>query len=137
MTPDKTFLAGYGQPGAPMTEYSAHELHDPACVEELFDYCQILQGVITAAGWRYLLDIHGLDALLAIDRRSGWLDADQATAPDALKYQCLIAGYDPEADRFGSYDESFGVFTTDQGQAREISWAHPWTPGLTDPTQAR
>ena len=113
-----------------MTEYSALELSDPARVEELFDYCQILQGVISAQGWRYLLQVHGLAGLLDIDRSSGWLDADEALAADALKYQCLIAGYDPELDVFGSYDENAGIFTDENGNGREIGWGTRWLPAV-------
>jgi hypothetical protein len=124
------FLAAHGFPGAAMNEYSAMELSDPGRVEELFDYCQILQGVISARGWRYLLQTHGLAKLLEIDRSSGWLDADEATAADALKYQCLIAGYDPETDACGAYDETASVFIDEDGRCRTIDWGVPWRPAV-------
>lgn len=111
-----------------MVEYSVDELRDPARVEELFDYCQILQGVITAQGWKHLLETHGLAGLLEIDRRSGWLDADESEAADALKYQCLISGYDPETDRFGAYDETSGAFTNKDGTTRTVRWGARWAP---------
>ena len=133
MTRDVNFLAAHGDPRAPLAVYSADELRDPKQVEELFDYCQILQGVISAAGWRHLLEVHGLDALLAIDRRSGWLDADESAAADALKYQCLISGYDPETDCFGSYDETAGTFASSDGRVRAIEWTRAWTPAVAKP----
>ena len=128
MKPEGHLLAAFGAPGASMNRYSAADLADRMRVEELFDYCQILQGIISARGWRYLLQIHGLAGLLDIDRRSGWLDADDSLAADALKYQCLIAGYDPETDACGAYDESTGIFIGEDGGRRSIAWGTPWQP---------
>lgn len=42
-------------------------------VEELFDYCQILEGYITRQGWEFLIKYYGYNRLFEIDKRSGWL----------------------------------------------------------------
>ena len=57
-------------------EYTAEDLLDPEVVEELFDYCQILEGYITKSGWDYLISIHGYENLFQIDKKSGWIDSD-------------------------------------------------------------
>lgn len=97
-------------------------------VNELFDYCQILEGVISGHGWRHLLAVHGLQGLLEIDRTSGWFAADPTAATEAVKYQCLIAGWDPETDTFGVYEEASGVFVAVDGSKREVHWGMQWTP---------
>ena len=45
----------------------------PEKVEELFDYCQILEAYITKKGWQFLIENYGYDRLYEIDKRSGWL----------------------------------------------------------------
>lgn len=57
-------------------EYTAEDLLDPEVVEELFDYCQILEGYITKSGWDYLISNHGYENLFQIDKKSGWIDSD-------------------------------------------------------------
>lgn len=72
-------LAYYHYPFVPnqdYREYTQAELQDPAIVEELFDYCQILQAYITKKGWAFLIEHHGYETLYEIDKRSGWIDAD-------------------------------------------------------------
>ena len=57
-------------------EYYEKELSDEKVVEELFDFCQILEGYISESGWNYLIKHYGYEKLYEIDKRSGWLDAD-------------------------------------------------------------
>lgn len=57
-------------------EYTAEDLLAPKIVEELFDYCQILEGYITKSGWDYLISNHGYEKLFQIDKKSGWIDSD-------------------------------------------------------------
>lgn len=57
-------------------EYSESDLLDPVVVEELFDYCQILEGYITKTGWDFLISNYGYEELFEIDKKSGWLDSD-------------------------------------------------------------
>ena len=54
-------------------EYTKEDLMNPEKVEELFDYCQILEAYITKSGWRFLIDYYGYEKLYEIDKRSGWL----------------------------------------------------------------
>ena len=49
---------------------------DPDKVEELFDYCQILEAYITKSGWDFLIDHYGYDGLYDIDKKSKWFDAE-------------------------------------------------------------
>lgn len=100
--------AWYRYPEPAGRSYALAELHDAETVEQLFDYCQILLAVIHAAGWRELFRIHGASGLLEVNRRSGWFDDSEAL--DSLMYHARIAGYDPEMDQFGRYDEGTGVF---------------------------
>ena len=68
-------VSGAGGPG-----YREEDLRDPALVEELFDYCQILYAVISKEGWDFLLSTHGLEDLYRIDCRSGWHDSPNLAA---------------------------------------------------------
>lgn len=54
-------------------EYTKDELMNPDTVQELFDYCQILEAYITKQGWQFLIDYYGYEKLYEIDRKSGWL----------------------------------------------------------------
>ena len=58
------------------TAYSAEALADPRVVEEVFDYCQILEAAIYPAGWDFLLRTHSRRQLFEINRRSGWFDGE-------------------------------------------------------------
>ena len=59
-----------------LREYTKEELTDPKIVEELFDYCQILEAYITKQGWAFLIEHYGYEKLYEIDKKSGWLDDD-------------------------------------------------------------
>lgn len=54
-------------------EYTKEELMNPDTVEEIFDYCQILEAYVTKEGWKFLIDYYGYEKLYEIDRKSGWL----------------------------------------------------------------
>ena len=69
-------LAYYFYPSASnqdVKEYSKEDLMNPKKVEELFDYCQILEAYITKTGWQFLIEHYGYEKLFEIDKRSGWL----------------------------------------------------------------
>ena len=59
-----------------LREYTREELMDPGRVEELFDYCQILEAYITRDGWDFLIHQYGYEKLYEIDQRSGWFEED-------------------------------------------------------------
>ena len=42
------------EPNKKFREYTEDDLKDPKIVEELFDYCQILEAYITKDGWEFL-----------------------------------------------------------------------------------
>ena len=44
-------------------EYTKKDLMNPSKVEELFDYCQILEAYITRPGWEFLIQVHGYEGL--------------------------------------------------------------------------
>lgn len=48
---------------------------DPIVVQQVFDYCQILEGHITYSGWLFLLKQFGYERLYDIDQKSGWFDS--------------------------------------------------------------
>ena len=66
-------------------EYTKEDLLKPEKVEELFDYCQILEAYITKTGWQFLIESYGYDKLYEIDKRSGWL-SDQSTESNLEEY---------------------------------------------------
>lgn len=72
-------LAFYFYPFVPnqdIKEYTKEDLMNPNKVEELFDYCQILEAYITKSGWKFLIQHYGYKKLYEINNKSGWLDAD-------------------------------------------------------------
>lgn len=86
------YLAWYMYPQPGGTTYTQTQLADPAVVEQLFDYCQIGLAIISAQGWDVLVRAHGVDGLLAINRRSGWFDEDCAL--EELRARCRSDGYE-------------------------------------------
>ena len=67
-------LAFYVYPLPYGTKYGKKELSDRAKVLEIFDYCQILLGVIYKNGWDFLVHHYGYPELFLISKESGWLD---------------------------------------------------------------
>ncbi|MDE6664718.1 MAG: hypothetical protein K2K14_00795 [Ruminococcus sp.] len=59
-----------------LMEYTKNDLMNPSKVEELFDYCQILEAYITKSGWKFLINYYGYEKLYEIDIKSGWFDAE-------------------------------------------------------------
>ena len=58
------------------TEYTKEDLMNPSKVEELFDYCQVLEAYISKSGWEFLIQYYGYEKLYQIDKKSGWLGAE-------------------------------------------------------------
>ncbi|SHJ96051.1 hypothetical protein SAMN02745163_02930 [Clostridium cavendishii DSM 21758] len=69
-------LAIYIYPLPKGTSYYKEDLQHKEKVIELFDYCQILEGVIYLEGWNFLIDKYGYEALYEIDKESGWFDSE-------------------------------------------------------------
>jgi hypothetical protein len=63
-------------PGQNVREYTKEQLMDAKTVENLFNYCQILEACITKQGWAFLIDQYGYEKLYEIDNISGWINAD-------------------------------------------------------------
>lgn len=68
-------------------EYTKEELMSPSKVEELFDYCQILEAYITRAGWEFLIQVHGYEGLYKINQRSGWFPEEESLEEFKLTIQ--------------------------------------------------
>ena len=68
------------EPNQKFREYTEDDLKDPKIVEELFDYCQILEAYIPKDGWEFLTKYHGYEQLYEIDKRSGWFDEETIDA---------------------------------------------------------
>lgn len=92
-------LAYYFYPSASnqdVKEYSKEDLMNPKKVEELFDYCQILEAYITKTGWQFLIEHYGYEKLFEIDKRSGWLsERTEDTLEEYIewvKYEIEVAG---------------------------------------------
>ncbi|WNS45334.1 hypothetical protein [Paenibacillus sp. MMS20-IR301] len=73
---NQQWLAYRIYPGASGTEYRQYDLTDTTEVERLFDYCQILEAVISRAGWKVLIEYHNYQGLYEINERSGWFDCN-------------------------------------------------------------
>jgi len=74
-----TMLAFYHYPfvqNQNFKEYTKEDLSDSFKVEELFNYCQILEAYITKSGWDYLIQSYGYEGLYKIDQKSGWFNAE-------------------------------------------------------------
>ncbi len=52
------------------TEYTKNDLTNPSKVEELFDYCQILEAYITKSGWEFLINYYGYEKLYEINKKA-------------------------------------------------------------------
>ncbi len=78
------FLYPYVQ-NRDVREYTKVDLLQPEKVEELFDYCQILEAYITKTGWQFLIESYGYDKLYEIDKRSGWL-SDRSSESSIEEY---------------------------------------------------
>ena len=59
-------------------EYTKEDLMNPSKVEELFNYCQILEAYITRPGWDFLIQTHGYEELYKINQRSGWFPEEES-----------------------------------------------------------
>lgn len=60
-------------------EYTKEDLMNVAKVEELFDYCQILEAYITKSGWDFLIQQYGWEGLYQINQKSDWIYAETIT----------------------------------------------------------
>ena len=69
-------LAFYVYPKPEGKKYYRDDLINPNIVIEIFDYCQILLAYITKAGWDFLVDYYGYEALFELNNVSGWMDCD-------------------------------------------------------------
>lgn len=58
------------------TLYFKEDLSTNEQVINLFDYCQILEAIITKDGWRYLLHNFGIETLYELNSKSGWQDCE-------------------------------------------------------------
>lgn len=105
------------------TTYSEKDLESQDMVIQLFDYCQILEAAIFEHGWRKLLEYHGIDILISLNKISGWFDEDYNEAKADIKYFCLTSGYNPLTKEFGSYDVDTEIFTNEQGVQSEYDWS--------------
>jgi hypothetical protein len=119
-------LAWYIYPEPHGKIYTSEDLESLAIVEELFDYCQILLASISQSGWQFLVETHGIEGLIAVNKISGWFSQNtpQDTI-DCLRYHSLISGYDTVTRLRGNYDDKTGVFSPDhEGKYHPIwgSW---------------
>lgn len=105
------------------TEYFSTDLINKFKVIELFDFCQILEASIWDKGWCFLFTNYGLNGIIKIDEKSGWLDdSDLGEWITSIYYHSLISGFDPQKMEFGNYSQEEGTFTNKEGSKREINW---------------
>ncbi|MDQ0899256.1 hypothetical protein [Paenibacillus sp. V4I7] len=62
------------------TTYQYTDLLNRAIVEVLFDYCQILEAMISREGWNLLINYHGYQVLYEINEKSNWFDCENLEA---------------------------------------------------------
>ena len=68
-------------------EYTKEDLMNLSKVEELFDYCQILEAYITRPGWEFFIQVHGYEGLYKINKRSGWFPEEESLEEFQLTIQ--------------------------------------------------
>ena len=103
--------------------YFQSHLSNPETVTNLFSFCQIAAGYINADGWQFLFDTFGVEGLLELKIKSGWLNSIQKDVPVSdLVYQSFLSGYNPLNQEKGDYDETVEVFLSLDGFKREIDW---------------
>jgi hypothetical protein len=70
------------------TSYFQDDLMTREQVEQLFDYCQILEAIIYEAGWEFLINHYGFRELFEINNNSGWFDCT-----DISEFKAYIESY--------------------------------------------
>lgn len=70
----ETFLAYRKYPEPNGKKYFKSDLLDKQQVIELFDYCQILEAIITKQGWKFLIEKYGFEELYVFNKESCWGD---------------------------------------------------------------
>ena len=85
--PRSGVLGWYQFPEPEGRGYREEDLRGPALVEELFDYCQILEAYITRAGREFLIQVHGYEGLYKINQRSGWFPEEESLEEFKLTIQ--------------------------------------------------
>lgn len=106
--------------GIPLFE---SDLDTPEKVLALFDACQILESLIYAEGWKFLIDKHGLASLYEIDKISGWFDTgDKTEWLTHILSQTLISGYNPQSGSIGDYDQDSDRFANSENEIEQIDW---------------
>ncbi|MDQ0046855.1 hypothetical protein J2T18_001127 [Paenibacillus polymyxa] len=58
------------------TTYQHDDLMNRADVEKLFDYCQILEAMISRQGWQFLINHYSYPVLFEINKGSEWFDCE-------------------------------------------------------------
>lgn len=123
MKKSQTILAWSKQPEPEGIIYGPEDLVNKQVVIDLFSFCQISAGYINADGWKYLFKTYGIEALLDLKIKSGWVNSfDKNTPISDLIYQAFIAGYNPLNQEKGDYDETIEVFLSLDGDKRKIDW---------------
>lgn len=64
----------YPLPGG--TVYTEEDIKTLDDVILIFDYCQIMEAMISKKGWDYLIEKFGIERLFEADKKSGWLESD-------------------------------------------------------------
>ena len=73
----KTALLAYRKYPEPNgTEYYENDLDTEQKVIALFDYCQILEAIITKKGWLFLIHHYGIKKVFELNNLSGWMDCE-------------------------------------------------------------
>lgn len=103
--------------------YYKHSLQKAFYVQFLFGCCKILQAVIFAEGWDFLLSNYGLKGLFEIDENSDWLDTDSEELwLEDILYQGLMSGFNLQSRSYGVYQEKSETFKTIDGKIEVIDW---------------
>ena len=73
----KTELLAYRKYPEPKgTDYYKIDLDTEQKIIELFDYCQILEAIITKNGWTFLINKYGIKKMFELNNLSGWMDCE-------------------------------------------------------------
>ena len=101
----------------------AEDLITEDAVVQLFNACQIFQGLIYAKGWAFLYQHYGLERLYLIDQTSEWFNTDdKGEWLESILDWALISGFNLQTGHFGVFNKGKNQFTTDNCLVERIDW---------------
>ena len=77
--------------------YTEEDINSLKDVEMLFDYCQIMEAMISRKGWNYPIDRFGMENLYEVEKKSEWFNSES--------FEEFICDVEYEKERVAYEDE--------------------------------